>query len=95
MIERLLPIMRIKSFCYWIETNFLQRIPIYINGVKFIIGYNNPSIRIIDQVPHTTYVVGVNFMQWVQLMQQLKPAGHSKYDTKIFLRRLPLSRFLA
>ena len=30
----------------------------------YIIGYCNPSVRIIDLVSHTTYVVCVNFLQF-------------------------------
>ena len=39
---------------------------IYIH--TYIIGHYNPSVRIIDLVPHTTYVVCVNFIhKWRDL----------------------------
>ena len=31
----------------------------------YVIGHYNPSVRIIDPDPHTTYVVCVNFYTWV------------------------------
>ena len=34
----------------------------------YIIGHNNPSVRIIDLVSHTTYIVCVNFIhKWWDL----------------------------
>ena len=35
---------------------------ITFSGDTYIIGYYNPSVRIIDLVFHTTYVVCVNFI---------------------------------
>ena len=32
------------------------------NTIKYLIGHYNPSVRIIDLVSHTTYVVCVNFI---------------------------------
>ena len=47
---------------YWLNKNVCLNI-IYIH--TYIIGHYNPSVRIIDLVSHTTYVVCVNFYMWV------------------------------
>ena len=40
--------------------------------VTYIIGYYNPSVRIIDLVSHTTYVVYVNFIHmWRELQSKV------------------------
>ena len=44
---------------YMALSQFLPQIDIH----TYIIGHYNPSVRIIDLVTHTTYVVCVNFIQ--------------------------------
>ena len=42
--------------------------PTYIHTYTYIIGHYNPSVRIIDLVSHTTFVVCVNFIyKWQNL----------------------------
>ena len=56
---------RFKIEYIYLLMKFLSKIPhihIYING------HYNPSVRIIDLVSHTTYVVNVNFLhEWRDL----------------------------
>ena len=42
------------------------------------IGHYNPSVRIIDLVSHTTYVVCVNFIHKWRYLQFLKPTPNDK-----------------
>ena len=63
------------------------------NGIKswtsmtYIIGHYNPSVRIIDPVSHTTYVVCVNFMH--------KSTPNDRYFEKLFMAVLITLRFCA
>ena len=49
----------VRVFCVPNATILL----VYISIHTYIIGYYNPSVRIIDLVSHTTYVVCVNFIR--------------------------------
>ena len=54
-----------------------------------IIGHYNPSVRIIDLVSHTTYVVCVNFMhKWRDLQFKVDP------ERQIFLRKFSWHSYL-
>ena len=44
-----------------IQVSITQFSPIHLNSHTYIIGHYNPSVRIIDLVSHTTYVMCVNF----------------------------------
>ena len=51
-------------------------------SVTYIIGHYNPSVRIIDLVSHTTYVVSVNFIhKWRDLQFKVDSERQMFWET--------------
>ena len=67
---------------YNIKTNTIEVFVVTnILYTTYIIGHYNPSVRMIDLVSHTTYVVCVNFIhKWRQLQFKVDS------ERQIFLR---------
>ena len=51
----------------------------------YIIGPYNPSVRIIDLVSHTTYVVCVNFLYISGGTYSLKSSPNGRFFEKLFI----------
>ena len=77
----------------------LSIIVINISHIRtYIIGYYNPSVRIIDLVSHTTYVVCVNFIhKWRDLLFKVDSErqifwetfhGNFLFTLRVFARNL-------
>ena len=61
----------------------------------YIIGYYNPSVRIIDLVSHTTYVVCVNFIHKCRGTYSLKSTPNDRFLEKLFMAILFTLRVFA
>ena len=73
----------IKLLIFFFVSNLLITIQIHIIHT-YIIGHYNTSVRIIDLVSHTTYVVCVNFIhKWGDL--QLKLTPNDRFFEKLFM----------
>ena len=56
-----------------------------LHTYTYIIGHYNPSVRIIDLVSHTTYVVSVNFIHKWRGPYSLKPTPNDRFFEKLFM----------
>ena len=54
-------------------------------GYTYIIGHYNPSVRIIDLVSHTTYVVCANFLYISGGTYSLKSTPNDRFFEKLFM----------
>ena len=82
MIHSLLDQTRTQSFSHYIHT--------------YIIVHYNPSVRIIDQVSHTTYVVCVNFRhKWRDLQFKVDSELQIFFFEKLFMAILFTLRVFA
>ena len=59
----------------------------------YIIGYYNPSVRIIDLVSHTTYVVCVNFIHKRRDLQFYSRLRATDFFLKLFMAIFFTQRF--
>ena len=61
----------------------------------YIIGHYNPSVRIIDLVSHTTYVVCVNFIHKWRDLQFKVDSERQRFFEKLFMAILFTLRVFA
>ena len=66
-----------------------------VNIHTYIIGYYNPSVRIIDLVSHTTYVVCVNFVHTWRDLQFKVDSERQIFFEKLFMAILFTLRVFA
>ena len=66
-----------------------------IHNIHNIIGHYNPSVRIIDLVSHTTYVVCVNFIHKWRNLQFKVDSERQIFFEKLFMAVLITHRVFA
>ena len=84
-------ILKKKTTEYFLKFLFLFESTIH----TYIIGHYNPSVRIIDLVSYTTYVVCVNFIHKWRNLHSLKSTPNYRFFEKLFIAILFTLRVFA